>query len=97
MTASGTTDNLEDKALQAMTEPKRRKASEMPPYRPTADRLADLEERIEHLLTWQAIGEQRDAAMQGRIAALEIEVVHLKAANEHLSERLQALEQPKTK
>ena len=75
-----------------MTEPRRRKAADYPPYRHTADRLADLEERAAHLLTWQAIGEQRDAALQNRIAALEIEVVHLKAANEQLTERLEALE-----
>ena len=80
-----------------MTEPRRREAADYPPYRPTADRLADLEERDTHLLVWQGIEQRRQSALMERIAALEIEVVTLKAANEQLTKRMEALEHPKTK
>lgn len=54
------------------------KAEEMPPYRHIAERLAErlaeLEQAIAHIKTWQEIGEKRDAAMQRRIASLEVQV-----------------------
>lgn len=78
-----------------MSEPKRRTASEMPAYRHTAERLADLEQDVASLKTWQGIGEGRDAALQGRIAALEIENTRLSGLVDELMRAMERLGVPR--
>ena len=85
MTASGTTDNLEDKAAR----------QSLPAYRHTATRLAELEQAIDFLKTWRDIGEKRDAALQMRVAALEIENTRLSGLVDELMGAMERLGVPR--